>query len=126
MERIWIAIAALSGACATTADIASRHIAAFAERSDYAVTGAHLGFVHALALLGVAILGLVSNTRTRPWLAASGWCFAAGQVLFSGSLYLFFAGLASWTGKLTMPGVILLVGGWLCLFLHAIRLGPVR
>lgn len=121
-----MAIAALSGACATTADIASRHIAAFAERSDYAVVGARLGFVHALALLGVAILGLTSNAPARPWLAASGWSFAAGQVLFSGSFYLYFAGLASWTGHLTVPGVVLLVSGWLCLFLHAIRLGSGR
>lgn len=120
-ERLWIAIAALSGAGATSADVASRHLlGAFAERADYAVTGARFGFVHALALLAVACLSLQGAPRRRPWLAISGWSFALGQILFAGSLYLVAADMAPWSGRLTIPGLVLLWAGWLALLVHAV------
>ena len=125
-ERVWIGIAALSGACATLADVASRHLlAAFVQRSDYALIGARLGYVHALALLAVATFSLLAAPQCR-WLQVSGWSFAFGQILFSGSLYLISADLAYWSGRATVPGIILLLIGWLCLFAHAISRNVTR
>jgi uncharacterized membrane protein YgdD (TMEM256/DUF423 family) len=127
VERIWIGLAALSGAGATAADIAARHLlAAFPVRADYALIGARFGYAHALALLAIGLLSLQLAPQRRPWLAASGWCFALGQTLFSGSLYLSAASLAPWSGRLTVPGLILLFVGWLSLFMHALTLKPAK
>ncbi|HWY25956.1 MAG TPA: DUF423 domain-containing protein, partial [Nevskia sp.] len=48
-------------------------------------TGVEYQFYHAFALLAVGLLYLV---RPGPGLGVAGWCFAAGVLLFSGSLYL--------------------------------------
>jgi uncharacterized membrane protein YgdD (TMEM256/DUF423 family) len=52
---------------------------------------------------------------------AAGWCFLAGTLLFSGSLY----GLAllgwKWLGPITPIGGLLLLCGWLLLIVHGLR-----
>ncbi len=87
MDRIFFAIGSLSAMLAVAAGAFGAH--ALRARLDPALldvwkTGAHYQLIHALALLGVA--WAAQRFPGGPWLAA-GWCFVAGSVLFSGSLY---------------------------------------
>ncbi len=72
--------------------------------------------IHALALLAVA-LALRHETAPRPArrLARAGDLFAAGIVLFSGSLYALALGAPSWLGPVTPLGGLCFLAGWLAL-----------
>lgn len=77
-------------------------------------TGVRYQLIHALALLAVAW----AHTR---WpgrvLAAAGWLFVVGTLLFSGSLYvLSLSGVRAW-GAVTPFGGVAFLAGWLCLAL---------
>jgi uncharacterized membrane protein YgdD (TMEM256/DUF423 family) len=80
-------------------------------------TGVQYHMYHALALI------LVSATmgRMSGWLIqTAGWCFAAGIVLFSGSLYLLAFTGASLVGAITPIGGLAFLIGWACLAFAAI------
>ncbi|HEX4666609.1 MAG TPA: DUF423 domain-containing protein [Chthoniobacterales bacterium] len=64
-------------------------------------------FVHALALLILAVLPTVSRA------AAS--LFVAGIVIFSGSLYLLALTNVKWLGAITPLGGLCFLAGWFCL-----------
>jgi uncharacterized membrane protein YgdD (TMEM256/DUF423 family) len=66
-------------------------------------TGVRYHLVHALAL------GLCMSRAPLRWAPA---CFAAGIVLFSGSLYLLAWSDAHWLGAVTPFGGLLFVAGW--------------
>jgi len=76
-------------------------------------TAVHYQMTHSLGLLLVGVLMLVLGVKP-PWLTAA-WSFAAGILLFSGSLY----GLAllgwRWLGPVTPIGGALFIVGWLAL-----------
>ncbi|WP_312380664.1 DUF423 domain-containing protein [Stutzerimonas balearica] len=75
--------------------------------------------VHALALLGVALL-----TRHLPGRlpVAAGWSFALGVLLFSGSLYLLTLTGVGKLGIVTPIGGVAFMVGWFCLLLAGRRL----
>lgn len=82
-------------------------------------TGVKYQMYHALALLAAGILYKDFSARQIVW---SGWCFIAGTVLFSGSLYLLCflkqQGLAyKWVGPITPLGGLCFIAGWLLLAL---------
>ncbi|HEX3927287.1 MAG TPA: DUF423 domain-containing protein [Gemmatimonadales bacterium] len=66
---------------------------------------------HAFALLASAWL----LSRNAPGAAAAAWCFVAGVVVFSGSLYLLVATGQNWWGAVTPIGGLALIAGWLLL-----------
>jgi len=67
---------------------------------------------HALALL---VVGLALERAPRPALRAAGWLFAAGIVMFSGSLYgLALTGVRV-LGAITPLGGASFLAGWLAL-----------
>ena len=72
---------------------------------------------HALALVLVSVV----MGRMSGWLIqTAGWCFVAGIVLFSGSLYaLAFSG-ATILGAITPIGGLAFLAGWACLAFAAI------
>lgn len=72
-------------------------------------TGARYQMYHALALLAVALL---LERRPSGALRASGWCFAGGTVVFSGSLYLLALTGIGWWGAVTPLGGVALIIGW--------------
>lgn len=117
MGRLWIAFAALSGGAGAFADAGARHLLVEPERVELAMIAARYGLWHALALLGVAMLW---SRNPGFWLGAAGWCFAAGQLLFCGSLYLLALGLAPASGLVTKPGLAILLAGWAALLLYAL------
>lgn len=83
-------------------------------------TGVQYQLVHALALLGVAVLANLLPGRLVAW---AGLLFCLGIVLFSGSLYaLTLSGVAR-LGIITPFGGLAFLAGWACLGLAAWRLG---
>jgi len=80
-------------------------------------TGVQYHVYHALALILVsAIMGRMSG-----WLIqTAGWCFVAGIVLFSGSLYLLAATGVTVVGAITPIGGLAFLIGWACLAFAAI------
>ena len=80
-------------------------------------TGVQYHMYHALALILVsAIMGRMSG-----WLIqTAGWCFVAGIMLFSGSLYLLAATGVTILGAITPIGGLAFLIGWACLAFAAI------
>ena len=87
-------------------------------------TGVRYQMYHALALFAVAWLSTKLNGSL---VQAGGWCFTAGIVLFSGSLYLLACrevlGLThwKWLGPVTPLGGLLFIMGWGCLLAAVAR-----
>lgn len=81
-------------------------------------TGVLYQLVHALALLGVGALALHWRSRL---LGAAGSLFAAGILLFSGSLYLLTLTGVGKLGMVTPLGGTAFLAGWLCLGLAVWR-----
>jgi uncharacterized membrane protein YgdD (TMEM256/DUF423 family) len=83
-------------------------------------TGARYQMYHALALLACA-------WATTEWpgrrVEMAGWCFVAGIVLFSGSLYLLALSGVLWLGAVTPLGGLSFLAGWAFLALAARRPG---
>jgi len=67
---------------------------------------------HALALCVVASIG---ERYPKFRVAAVGWLFVAGIVLFSGSLYLLSVSGIRWVGAFTPLGGAALISGWVLL-----------
>src|SRR4051812_3876991 len=77
-------------------------------------TGAVYGMVHAAALVAVIALAQGREPRRGPATIA-GWSFAAGTVLFSGSLFALAAGAGHWLGWVAPFGGFALMLGWAAL-----------
>jgi uncharacterized membrane protein YgdD (TMEM256/DUF423 family) len=122
IERIWLALAGLSGAAAVAADAAARHLAAAdVHRLDLAATGARYGLIHAATLLGVAVLAAQQpRAMPRRWIVPCGWCLAGGLLLFSGGLYLLAMGAPAALAELVPIGGALFIAGWVALFVAAV------
>lgn len=81
-------------------------------------TGVRYHMYHALALLAV---GWASVRWNSAWIAASGWFFLAGIVVFSGSLYILaLTGTRAW-GAITPIGGVGFILGWTTLAIGALR-----
>ncbi|WP_095101032.1 DUF423 domain-containing protein [Pseudomonas sp. Irchel 3A5] len=85
-------------------------------------TGVLYQLIHALAILGVAVLAAQLPGRLMTW---AGFSFALGIVLFSGSLYLLTLTGISKLGIITPFGGLAFLVGWALLGLTAWRLGGV-
>lgn len=83
-------------------------------------TGVLYQLVHALALLGVAVLAAQLPGRLVTW---AGFSFALGILLFSGSLYVLTLTGFSKLGIVTPFGGLAFLVGWALLGLAAWRLG---
>ena len=73
---------------------------------------------HGIGLILVAwALSQWQNSLTT----AAGWCFIAGILIFSGSLYIYSLTNTSWLGAITPIGGLAFVAGWGCLIITAFR-----
>ena len=80
-------------------------------------TGVRYHMYHALALI---LVGLVMG-RWSGWLVqAAGWCFVAGILLFSGSLYALALSGVTILGAVTPLGGLAFLAGWACLAFAAV------
>lgn len=84
-------------------------------------TGVHYHLIHALGLLAVA---WAAARWPGGWTTAAGWLFAAGILLFSGSLYLMAVAGARWLGAITPIGGACFILGWIALTVAAVRNTP--
>ena len=111
-ERTFVRLGALSAAIAVAAGAFGAH--ALRERLAPELlqvfeTGARYQMYHALGLLAVAW----AATRTdAPAVRRAGWLFAAGTLLFSGSLYLLALTGHRWLGAVTPFGGVAWIAGW--------------
>ena len=81
-------------------------------------TGARYQMYHALGLIAVAWAASRWGGALPVW---AGWCFVAGTVLFSGSLYLLALSGVRWLGAITPLGGLAFLAGWLLLAVAAFR-----
>ena len=72
-------------------------------------TGNTYHFYHSFALLAVGFAALHVKGKL---LAASGWCFVAGILFFSGSLYVLAVMDVPVLGATTLIGGVLFIVGW--------------
>lgn len=70
-------------------------------------TGVRYQMYHALAL--VALAAMIDRL---PALAGAGWCFVAGTLIFSGSLYVLSITGIRWLGAITPVGGVTFLAGW--------------
>jgi uncharacterized membrane protein YgdD (TMEM256/DUF423 family) len=115
MARNWVIVAAVNGFIAVAAGAFGAH--ALKTRLDPKLletfdVGARYQMYHALALLATAWLIAQYPSRTA---TASGYCFAIGIVVFSGSLYALSLSGVRWLGAITPIGGTLFLVGWLLL-----------
>ena len=87
-------------------------------------TGVQYQMYHSLGLL---LTGLIYEKTSPKFARIAGVLFLIGIILFSGSLYVLTAGKAAETAALDKAGIITpvgglaFIGGWLFLFLAAIK-----
>jgi uncharacterized membrane protein YgdD (TMEM256/DUF423 family) len=72
---------------------------------------------HALAVLALALSG-------ARWARLSAWLFAAGVLVFSGTLYAMALGAPRWLGAVTPLGGLSMIAGWAWLGWRAARHAP--
>ncbi|SHN04816.1 DUF423 domain-containing protein [Phytopseudomonas punonensis] len=122
MVRLWLLLSALAGFSGVAMGAFAAHGLKSRLSADYLAvfqTGTHYQLIHALALLGVAILAMVAPGRL---VNLAGGFFAAGIVLFSGSLYLLTLTGVSKLGIVTPFGGLAFLAGWVCLGMLAWRM----
>ncbi|MDP5210490.1 DUF423 domain-containing protein [Microbulbifer sp. 2205BS26-8] len=122
MAKLYLLLAALFGA----SGVALGAFAAHGLRDKVAEslleafkTGVQYQMVHTLALFGVALL--IQSRGERLSLLLSGAFFVAGMVFFSGSLYALTLGGPRWLGPVTPLGGVLMIAGWIALFVAAVN-----
>jgi uncharacterized membrane protein YgdD (TMEM256/DUF423 family) len=82
-------------------------------------TGVRYHMYHALAIILTSLL----LARLDGWLVrTAGWCFTAGIVLFSGSLYALAVSGVTILGAVTPFGGLAFLAGWACLAIAAAAL----
>ena len=111
---MWIAIAAASGCLAVVAGAFGAHglrARVGAEQLSAWSTASEYHLLHSVVLLALALHAAQSGASVR-WPAS---LFAAGILLFSGSLYALVLGGPRALGPVTPLGGLLLIAGWLSL-----------
>ncbi len=120
-DRLYLVLGAVNGLLAVLLGAVGAHLMKGRILPDLVAvfeTGAHYHGLHALALVAVGLA--LSNWDSR-WLRVAGVAFAAGILLFSGSLYLLAVTGVRWLGAVTPFGGTALMVGWLALAVGAWR-----
>ncbi|HET9595940.1 MAG TPA: DUF423 domain-containing protein [Anaeromyxobacteraceae bacterium] len=121
MDRTFAVLGAFSGLVGVAAGAFGAHALRARLAPDLLAvfhTGAQYQMYHALALLAA---GWASARWPGGAGAAAGWCFLAGTVLFSGSLYALALSGVRALGAVTPLGGVAFLAGWACLAWAALR-----
>jgi len=123
--RIWIAVAALSGAISVIVGAFAAHgldlrTEAGLKAREWLQTGSHYQMVHALAMLGVCALGGAELLNAR-LAGVALWLFLVGSVLFPGALYSLSFGGPRWFGAVAPVGGLAFIAGWVFLAIAAFK-----
>jgi uncharacterized membrane protein YgdD (TMEM256/DUF423 family) len=122
MARIWLSLGAFYGLLTVTLGAFGAHGLRGQVTDELLVTwgtGADYLGMHALALLACGLLALQAPGSRL--IAAAGWAFALGSLLFSGSLFALVLSGVRGLGAITPFGGMLLILGWGLLALGAWR-----
>jgi len=122
MDRLFVVAGALSGFVGVAAGAFGAHALRSRVAPDLLSiwnTGAQYMLVHALALVLVGTLAARAATPSSA-LTAAGWCFLAGIVLFSGSLYALVLTGVRGLGAVTPVGGVAFLAGWATLAIAAL------
>lgn len=114
--RWQLAFAGIGGAIMVGMGAYAAHSGGGEQARAWLQTGAQFGLWHSLALLGVAALG--ARGQSSRWLTFSAIAFAAGIILFSGTLFTRALTDLHWVSKATPLGGICFIAGWLLLAAH--------
>jgi uncharacterized membrane protein YgdD (TMEM256/DUF423 family) len=119
MDRIFFSFGCLSAFMGVCAGAFGAH--ALEGRLDAGMlsvfeTGVRYQLYHAFGLI---VAAWAHGRWPSNLVKSGGWMFAAGTLLFSGSLYLLTAGGAAWLGAVTPVGGLAFLAGWLCLAVAA-------
>ena len=113
MTRFFLLFGAVAAGLAVAAGAFGAHTLegrVTAGRLEVFETAVRYQMYHALALLFV---GWAARTlEASALLAGAGWCFIAGILVFSGSLYLLVLTDAGWLGAVTPLGGAAFLAGW--------------
>lgn len=125
MQRFAVAVAGIAGAVSLGAAAALRHVPPDnAQAMEWGATAARLGLLHAAVLVGLTAPmgdgGVIGVATMRVAL----WCFAAGLLLFCGSLWLLAFGAPHLIVGATPVGGSLLIAGWAALAIGALARRP--
>lgn len=115
MDRVFVALGAVSAFLGVALGAFAAHGLKTRLAENLLITfetAVRYQLYHALALLAV---GLAYTRWPGPAMAASGFMFVVGTVLFSGSLYALSLSEMRWLGAITPFGGVAFLGGWLCL-----------
>jgi len=115
MDRAFFALGALSAFLGVAAGAFGAHALKARLSPDLLAvfeTGARYQMYHALGLLAA---GWAASRFPGPAPGFAGGLFAAGTVLFSGSLYALALSGARWLGAVTPLGGLAFLGGWAAL-----------
>jgi uncharacterized membrane protein YgdD (TMEM256/DUF423 family) len=117
------AIGALGGLLAVIGGALAAHALRGLPDSRGAVIGTAVNYqmYHALALLALA--ALQRTPAASSWFARAGACFVAGMLLFCGSLWILGLSGDRDLAALAPAGGLLLMSGWVMVFIGALRLG---
>lgn len=115
-HRIWIGLGALAGVLAVAAAAGASHLSGDTAQSRAVASAIQMNGWHALALVACGIWGARGGRITH----AAGAAFAAGLLLFCGTVYASALG-GPRLGMLAPVGGTLLMAGWVLLGLSAIR-----
>jgi uncharacterized membrane protein YgdD (TMEM256/DUF423 family) len=121
MERAFLTVGAVFGGLGVAAGAFAAHGLKSRLAPDLLAvfeTGARYQLVHAVALL---VVGVLATRVPHPAVAAAGWLFIVGVVVFSGSLYLLAVTGVRWLGAITPIGGVALIAGWLALAWGVLR-----
>lgn len=119
--HFWVVAGGLAGALAVLAAAAAAHLPGDAAQSRAMASAVQMHGWHALALVLCGAWGARGG-----WLAhAAGGAFAAGILLFCGTIYAGALGVLQ-AGRLAPVGGTLLIAGWVLLGLSGLRRRPGR
>ena len=127
MSRALLLLAAVNGLLAVALGAFGAHglegrlssLADGAQRLEWWKTAAHYHLTHALA---IGLCAVITHEAAASLARVSGWSFAAGIVLFSGSLYVMTLSGVRWLGAITPLGGVALLLGWGVLCAAAFRM----
>jgi uncharacterized membrane protein YgdD (TMEM256/DUF423 family) len=121
MDRLFFGLGAVLAGLAVAAGAFGAHGLRARLDADMLVifeTAARYQMYHGLALLGVAWAAVRWPGSTT---TAAGWCFVAGIVVFSGTLYVLSLTGLRWLGAITPLGGLAFLVGWALLAFAALR-----
>lgn len=122
MSGVWIAVASTYGALGVAMGAFGAHALrarVTPERLAVWHTATEYHLLHAVVLLALGLW--LRSAPSAPGVQAAALCFAAGILVFSGSLYALVLSDVRLLGAVTPIGGLLLIGGWLTLIYAGLK-----